>query len=292
MASSDSLSTTVALRSGTVEYTVRGPQESSQPPVVFIHGVGVDNRMWADVADLLADAGYRSYAPTLPLGAHRIPWGGAGDRSPGGVARAIREFVAELGLEQVTLVGCDTGGALCQFALDQDPTFASRVVFTNCDCFDQFPPQPFPVVFTLLKYPWLTHALMAGPMRIRALRHSPLGVGLLVSDPDPELTESIFEPLRSDPAVRDDLAAFLRAVDPAELAAITPRLSTVPAPISVVWGMSDRAFRPKLGRRLAAVFEQATFTEVPDSRTFVAMDQPRALADAIVDISRRPVQVG
>ncbi|MFW0783335.1 alpha/beta hydrolase [Gordonia sp. CPCC 206044] len=280
--------TTITLPSGPVEYVADGPEDSPHPPIVFVHGVGVDNRMWTDVARLLADAGYRSYAPTLPLGAHRIPWGEDADRSPRGVARALREFVAELGLDGATLVGCDTGGALCQFALDQDPNFVARVVFTNCDCFDQFPPQPFPIVFGLLARPRLTRWLIAGPMQVRMLRHSPLGVGLLVTDPDPDLTRSILEPLRTDARIRANLAAFVRSIHPDELAAITPRLARVSAPVAVVWGMADRAFRPALGRRLAGVFDQATFTEVPDSRTFVAMDQPHALADAIVRIGQRP----
>ncbi|GAA1481165.1 alpha/beta hydrolase [Gordonia sinesedis] len=279
---------TVELPSGTLEYETRGPEDSSHPPVLFVHGAVVDHRLWTPVADVLAAAGYRSYAPTFPLGAHRIPWGPRHDRSARGAATLITEFVAEFGLAQATLVGNDTGGALCQLALDTDPDLVARVVFTNCDAFDRFPPQPFPVLFSLLKRPALTRALIAGPMQSRHIRHSPAGVGLLVTDPDPGLTRSMMEPLRTDPRIRDDLAAFLTSLDPDLLAATTPRLSRLTAPVSVVWGTADRAFRPSLGRRLAAVFDQATFTEVPGSRTFISLDRPQALADAIVEVGRRP----
>ncbi|GAC70545.1 alpha/beta fold hydrolase [Gordonia soli] len=280
---------TIELPSGTIEYATYGPDDSAHPPVVFVHGVAVDHRLWEPTAELLAAAGYRCYAPTLPLGAHRIPWGPDADRSPRGAAALIGEFISTLGLSDVTLVGNDTGGALCQFALDADPDLAARVLFTNCDAFEKFPPQPFPVVFALLKQPWALRPLVAGPLQVRAIRHSALGVGLLVTDPDPALTKSVFEPLRTDSRIRDDLSALLRALRPTDLAAITPRLSKVTAPVSVMWGSDDRAFRPALGKRLAEVFEQATFTEIPGSRTFVSLDQPRALADAVAELTRRPV---
>jgi pimeloyl-ACP methyl ester carboxylesterase len=35
------------------------------------------------------------------------------------------------------------------------------------------------------------------------------------------------------------------------------------------------------GRRLAASFPNSRFVEIPDSRTLIPVDQPRALADAI-----------
>ena len=35
------------------------------------------------------------------------------------------------------------------------------------------------------------------------------------------------------------------------------------------------------GRRLAASFPDSRFVEIPDSRTLIPIDQPRALADAI-----------
>lgn len=276
----------VRLPSGTIEYEVRGPAESARPPVLFIHGAVLDSRLWAPVADALADLGYRCYLPTLPLGAHRIPWGADHERSPAAAADLVREFVAEFDLAEATLVGNDTGGGLCQLALDTDPHLVDRVVFTNCDAFEKFPPQPFGLVFALMRQRWLLRLLM-GPMRITAVRHSPLGVGMLVTDPDRDLTRSILEPLRTDPAIRDDTAAFMRALADTDLSAVTPRLDKLSIPVSVVWGMADKAFTPALGHRLADVFAQATFTEVPGSRTFVSLDVPRAVVDAVVEITGR-----
>ena len=83
----------------------------------------------------------------------------------------------------MTLVGSDTGGGICQLVVDAHPERIGRLVLTNCDAFDQCPPFPFGAVFGLLRGPVSIKALF-GPMRLAALRDSPLGFGLLVTRPD------------------------------------------------------------------------------------------------------------
>jgi pimeloyl-ACP methyl ester carboxylesterase len=53
----------VDLTQGTITYRVDGPSGSSFPPVVFVHGLLVDSRLWTPVADVLAERGVRSYLP-------------------------------------------------------------------------------------------------------------------------------------------------------------------------------------------------------------------------------------
>ena len=89
--------------------------------MVFVHGFLVNGTLWTRTADALAAAGVRSYAPDWPLGSHSIALAPDADQSPRGVARQIIAFLEALDLHDVTLVGNDTGGALCQFVLDTDP---------------------------------------------------------------------------------------------------------------------------------------------------------------------------
>jgi pimeloyl-ACP methyl ester carboxylesterase len=49
----------------------------------------------------------------------------------------------------------------------------------------------------------------------------------------------------------------------------------------LVWGQGDRIFTPRLGRRLAGVFSNGKLIEVPDAKTFVSLDDPDAVIDAI-----------
>jgi pimeloyl-ACP methyl ester carboxylesterase len=270
----------LALQQATIAYEVLGPEDSPHPPVLFVHGILVDHRLWLGVAEDLARQGFRCILPTWPLGSHTIPVNNRTDLSPRGVATMIRDFIVALDLSDVTLVGNDTGGGLCQFVVDAHPDRVGRLVLTNCDAFDKFPPFPFTLVFSLLRGP-VSIKLLASQMRLTALRHSVLGYGLLVTDPDPELTASWLQPCRRDARICGDLAVLLRSVAATDLTEVSARMSRFIKPVTVVWGMRDRCFTPALGRRLADVFPNSTMTEAPDAKTFVALDDPTAVADAI-----------
>ncbi|MBB5787787.1 alpha/beta fold hydrolase [Jiangella mangrovi] len=278
---------TIELSSGTVHYRVAGPEESAAPPVVFVHAFLTDSRLWSRVADDLAERGIRSYAPDWPLGAHPSAMKADADLSPRGVARLVLEFLDTLGLDEVTLVGNDTGGALCQFAVDEDPRRIGRLVLSNCEGLDVFPPAMFAPLFALLRSERRVRFL-AGQMRVRALRQSWLGFGLLAHDLPADLTRSWIEPALSDDGVVRDLVRFLRAVDSDELLDVSTRLDRFAGPVTLAWGTDDRAFTTKLGRRLQQCFRDAAFVPVPKSRTFVPLDAPRRLADEIVAIVARP----
>jgi pimeloyl-ACP methyl ester carboxylesterase len=275
----------VRLEQATIEYRVLGPDDSPHPPVLFVHGILVDHRLWMKVAEDLARNGFRCVLPDLPLGSHSIPVDTSVALTPVTVAEMIHEFIVELDLQDVTLVGNDTGGGLCQLLVDAHPDDVGRLVLTNCDAFEKFPPFPFNVVFAVMRGPRSIKAL-AGPMRIPAIRNSPLGYGLLLERND-ELTASWIEPALSDPRIAQNLATLLRAVGAMDLNDVATRLPRFAKPVTIVWGMIDRCFTPALGRRLAALFPNATMVEVPGARTFVALDDPAAVVDAISTISSK-----
>jgi len=275
----------IALQHANLDYREVGPADSPHPPVLFIHGILVDNRLWSSVAGSLARSGYRCILPNLPLGSHAIPVREGTDLSPRTVATMIAELIDALDLRDVTLVGNDTGGGLCQMVVDAYPSRIGRLVLTNCDAFEKFPPFPFNAVFAMLRSPAAVKAMLA-PMRLAAVRHSPIGYGLLVGRPDPALTASWLEPCRTDHRIRRDLAALLKHVARTDLTDVSTRMNRFAKPATLVWGQADRCFTPALGKRLAAQFGAATMVEVPGARTFVSLDDPAAVVDAIVNINR------
>jgi pimeloyl-ACP methyl ester carboxylesterase len=68
------------------------------------------------------------------------------DLSPPGLAAMIAEFIRGLALRDLTVVGNDTGGALCQIQCANHPELVDRLVTTNCDAFEHFPPPAFRAV--------------------------------------------------------------------------------------------------------------------------------------------------
>jgi pimeloyl-ACP methyl ester carboxylesterase len=274
--------TQLALPQATIDYREFGPTDSAYPPVVFVHGVLVDGEMWHTVAQTLGGLGYRCIVPTLPLGSHTIAVNDVDALSLTGMAGIVTDMITALDLAEVTLVGCDTGGGICQLVIDARPDLVGRLVLTNCDAFDQCPPFPFGAVFGLLRGPLSIRALFT-TMRLAALRKSPLGFGLLVSRPDPQVTARWIAPCLNDVRICRDLAALLRQIAVADLTAVAGRLSRFDKPVTLVWGQDDVVFKPSLGRRLAAAFGNAKLIEVPGAKTFVAMDEPDAVVDAIAN---------
>jgi pimeloyl-ACP methyl ester carboxylesterase len=277
---------TIDLPQGTVHYRVAGPQDAAAPPVVFVHGFLVDGSLWDRTAAALADAGVRSYAPDWPLGSHRAPLAAGTDNSPRGLARQIVAFLEALELQDVTLVGNDTGGALCQFVLDTDASRIGRLVLTNCDAFDEFPPAPFDTMFKAFRRTGAIRPLMT-PMRSTAARHSPAGYGMLAGDLDAAQTRAWVDPCLADGAVRADVARFANGVDPEELLDVSTRLGEFAGPVTLVWGQADRFFKPAFARRLREAFADARLVELDGCRTFVPLDEPQRLADEIVAIVDR-----
>jgi pimeloyl-ACP methyl ester carboxylesterase len=270
---------TVDLPQGRVSYRVAGPADSTLPPVLFVHGLLVNGELWTAVADRLAGRGIRSYAPDLPLGAHSIPLSPQAHLTPRAVARLILDFVEALGLDDVTLVGNDTGGALCQFVIDTDHTRIGRLVLTNCDAFDQFPPPPFGLLVKAGRRPGRIRVFMA-PMRWRRVRHSALGFGPLATTLDEAMTRRWVTPALTNAGVRRDAANFMRGIRPADLLDVSTRLGDFGKPSTIVWGMTDRFFKPAFGRRLADALH-APFVPIEAARTFVPLDDPDRLAAEI-----------
>ena len=271
---------TVDTAAGPVHYRVAGPADSTRPPVVFLHGLLVNAELWTGVGDALAEQGVRSYALDLPLGGHPVPLLPDADLSPRGVARLVLDVLAALDLTDVTLVGNDTGGALAQFVIDTDVTRIGRLVLTNCDAFDQFPPPPFGLLVAAGRRPGRLRAMMA-PTRLRAVRHSVLGYGPLARHLDPQVTRRWVEPLLRDRAVRRDAARFMAGIRAADLLDVSTRLERFDRPVLLIWGSADRFFKLDFAHRLAAAFPQARLVEVEGGRTFVPVDEPARVADEI-----------
>ncbi|CAM3616740.1 alpha/beta fold hydrolase [Tsukamurella ocularis] len=283
-----------SLPTGTVDFHVYGPETSDRPPVLFVHGAVVDLQLWDRVAGALGAAGHRCWSVTWPLGSHRIACPDAVADGPRGVARMVADFIEDQGLQGCTLVGNDTGGAICQFLLHERPELIGRVVLTDCDAFEVFPPQPFATFFALLSRRALVRPMMA-MLGSTALRHSPVGFGLLVTDPDPGVTSSWVRPTQVAAKIRADLAALLAGIDPSDLARVSPTMRDFPGPVTLVWGTADRCFTPALGRRLAAAFGDdrpggTRFTEVDGARTFVSLDEPQAVVRAVTEIAALPAR--
>src|SRR5215831_18814531 len=111
----------IALSKGTVRYRDVG----RGPTILFVHGVFVDGTLWDETVARLSTS-HRCVVPDWPAGSHRLAMKPGSDLSPAGLADLVIELMDALALEDVTLVGNDTGGAVCQLVAARSPARLGR----------------------------------------------------------------------------------------------------------------------------------------------------------------------
>lgn len=260
--------------------TVRSVVSGDGPTVVFVHGVWVCGSLWDDVIARLD--GLRCVAPTWPLGAHADPAPTA-DLSARATARRIPALLEALDLRDVTLVGNDTGGGLCLAALGTDHPGLERIgrlVLTNCDSYEHFPPKGFDKMVGLMR-----RSSLAGSALLRLFASSVGQRAFLKAvcrtPPRGVRARAVFGAFPDSPAVRRDALRATQSLEPSVTLDAVGALQSFAKPVLLAWGGNDKLFPVDHARRLEADFPDARLEVLDEASTFVMLDQPERLAAAI-----------
>jgi pimeloyl-ACP methyl ester carboxylesterase len=276
----EDLMPSVTLSSGAIHYEMSGPSDGR--PVVFIHGYAMGSSLWRPLSGRLAAQGLSCFAPTWPLGAHTTAMRGDAELTMEGISAMIGEFLEVLRLDDVVLVGNDTGGALAQILATTSPERLGALVLTSCDAFEHFPPPILkPLIAAAKAGPAFTAALQ--PLRTRIGRQRAYG-GLAYADIDPLASEWLEAPLH-DNRIRADLRRFTASLKRQSTVHAAERLPGFTRPALVAWSADDTFFPVEDGRRLAAALPNSRLAVIQDAKTFSMIDQPDALAEMILDFA-------
>ncbi|MEV6771766.1 alpha/beta hydrolase [Nocardia sp. NPDC051030] len=265
----------LALPEGRIDVFRRGAGE----PIVFVHGVLVNANLWRNVVPRLADE-FQCTTLDLPLGSHARPLPDA-DLTLPGLARLVVGALEAMRVGPVTLVGNDSGGAVCQLVAATRPDLIKRLVLTSCDAYENFPPPAFGFLKLLASTPGAVAALAAG-LRLRAVQRLPIAYGWLTFRPiDRDASDSYALPPSAVPGIRDDLRRLLRGLDKRHTLTAARSFAGFVRPVLLAWSADDRFFLPRYATRMAEDFPNARIEWIPDARTLSPEDQPALLATAI-----------
>jgi 3-oxoadipate enol-lactonase len=113
-----------------ISYWSRGAEDPARPTVVFLHGAGLDHRMWATQ---IGPFSRRYRVVTLDLRGH--------GRSRPATEYSFRSLVDDvfalldrLSAETAVLVGLSMGGNVAQEVVFQDPARVSALICIDCTC--------------------------------------------------------------------------------------------------------------------------------------------------------------
>lgn len=273
----------VDLPEGRIRYHERG----EGPLIVFVHGIIANADVWRHVVPHLAQR-HRCITPDWPLGGHRLPMHQGTDFSLFGLADLVDRTLAALDLDAVTLIGNDTGGAICQAVAARHPDRLSSLVLTPCDAFDNFLPLPIKHLQLLGRTP-AGLRMLAETLRIRAVQRLPIAFGLLTRGPIPtEIMASYTGPLREHSGTRRDFARLVRAISTRYTQEAADGLTHFDRPALLVW--ARQTFFPIAhAQRLAGLLPTAELTIIENSGPFVGEDAPHELARLVGDFMARHV---
>jgi pimeloyl-ACP methyl ester carboxylesterase len=256
-------------------------------PIVFVHGLLVNANLWRKVVARLSPE-FRCVALDLPLGSHTLPMREGADLTPHGLADLIADALEALALDQVTLVGNDTGGALCQMLVTRRPERIGRLMLTSCDYRDNFPPRMFRYFKPAAVIPGAMKLLML-PMRLRAPRRLPLAFGWLVTRPiDREAEDSYLLAGMTIPGIERDLKRVIKGLDTRYTNEAADRLKEFEKPALIAWSRDDRFFKPAHAERLAQELPNARLEWIENARSLSPEDEPGRLAELIASFVREP----
>jgi pimeloyl-ACP methyl ester carboxylesterase len=235
----------VQTASGRIAYTEQG----TGPVALFVHGVLLNGHLWRHQLADLSDIRRCIAVDLLAHGDTEIEPNQ--DVSVTANARMLEEVLDALNINQVDLVGNDSGGGIAQIFAALYPERVSSLTLTDCDTHDNWPPEAFK--------PFLAMAAAGGLRGTLDAMLSDKSVFRRALEPayehperlSDDSIETYLRPLvRTEQRTRD-LERFLAAFDNTHTLAIEPRLKTLKAPTLIVWGTDDLYFDVRWSRWLA-----------------------------------------
>lgn len=265
--------------SGRISYVAAG----SGPVALFVHGVVLNKHLWRHQLAGLADIRRCIAVDLLAHGDTEIE--PDQDVSVTANAHMLRQVLDALQIDQVDLVGNDSGGGIAQIFAALNPERVRTLTLTNCDTHANWPPEAFQPFVDMAVAGDLTGTLNA-MLSDKAIYRSPGALGPAYERPENVPDEDIeiyLRPLvRSEQRTRD-FERFVAAFDHKHTLAIEHQLRRLQAPTLIVWGTDDVYFPVEWAYWLADAIPGAKPpVELPGARIFF----PEERADAFNQLLR------
>jgi pimeloyl-ACP methyl ester carboxylesterase len=237
----------VGTASGRICYREHG----NGPVALFVHGVLLNGHLWRHQLENLSDIRRCIAVDLLAHGDTEIATDQ--DVSVTANARMLKEFLDALQIDQVDLVGNDSGGGIAQIFAALYPERVRSLTLTDCDAHDNWPPEAFKPFLAMAAGGGLRGTLEA-MLSDKNIYRSPQALGPAYEHPEQVTDDSIetyLRPLMRTEQRTRDLQRFLAAFDNQHTLAVEARLQTLQAPTLIVWGTDDVYFDVKWSHWLA-----------------------------------------
>jgi pimeloyl-ACP methyl ester carboxylesterase len=248
------------------------------PPVLLLHGWPTSSFLWREVMPAIA-RNNRVVALDLP--------GFGGSDKPAGVRygfelfdRAVEDFLAELGVEELGIAGHDLGGPIAvHWTLGRPEQRVTKLAILNTLLYPEFSDAVFEFV-RAASTPGPREQLTS-PQGLEAAMRLGLADETKLSE---EALAAVREPFESE-ASRRSLADAGIGLEPEGFAEIARGLPALKMPVRIVYGEQDRIL-PDIAETVARLekdLPQAQVTALPDCGHFLQEEAPDTVGELLAD---------
>lgn len=245
------------------------------PPVLLLHGWPTSSFLWRDVMPAIARKN-RVVALDLP--------GFGGSDKPAGAKygfeffeRAIDDFLAQLGVEELGIAGHDLGGPIAVHWTLGRPQRVTRLAILNTLLYPEFSDAVMEFV-RLASTPGQREQLTS-PQGLEAAMRLGLADETKLTE---EALAAVREPFESE-ASRRSLADAGIGLEPEGFAEIAHGLSALEMPVRIVFGEQDRIL-PDIAETVARLEKdvpEAQVTALPDCGHFLQEEAPDTVGELL-----------
>jgi len=217
-------------------------EQGSGPVALFVHGVLLNGYLWRHQLAQLSNIRRCIALDLLAHGGTEIA--ATQDVSVTANAHMLLEFLDALKIDQVDLVGNDSGGGICQIFAALYPQRIRSLVLTDCDTHDNWPPEPFKPFVAMVAAGGLAETLNA-MLSDKSIYRSEQALGPAYQQPQAvtdDTIETYLRPLLGSPQRTRDIERFINAFDCRHTVAIENQLQQLRAPTLIAWGTDDIYF--------------------------------------------------
>jgi pimeloyl-ACP methyl ester carboxylesterase len=258
----------------------------SGPDVLFVHGWPVSGATFRLLLPHLVDH-VTCHVIDLPSsGSSRFD-----DTTPLSVDQhitSVRRVVDLLELDDVAVVGHDSGGMIARHAMAGDPRLRAMGLINTEQ--PQGMSWRFKMFLAGRNLPGFGGALgwLAGRPRLRRI---PLVLGDAFADSsllDGEFDEFFLRPIHEDPVTRRAAMRVLKSFDPHHVRDLGALHRRITVPVQMVWGDQDPFFPLAWAEEMVATFPDARLEVIRGAGLFSHEERPAEVAAALLGVLGQP----
>lgn len=264
-----------ATRFGRIAYIERGKGDAA----LFLHGDPLNSYQWRGALERLSPVRRCIALDFMGLGYGEIPANQG--LAPEDQVEMCAAVLDHLSIKSVDLIGSDSGGAVAQIFTARYPTRVRSLLLTNCDTYDDSPPEVLkPIIAgsragTLVDeslVPWL-----ADKSKARVTLGTAFTSPASLTD---ESVEVYIRPATISPLRKAQYHGYQIGLDHNALLPVLPALRKSSVPVQVIWGTGDDIFKPTGPETLADLFPKFQgVRRVDGAKLFFPEEYPDIIAE-------------